>query len=170
VQGCSLRCPGCCNPHFFDPALGEVVAVEVVLERLRQVRAQVEGITLLGGEPFEQAPALAALAVGAREWGLSVVTFSGYTLQELRSPGAPPGAGALLAATDLLIDGRYDARRPERARRWAGSTNQRFHDLTARYSPECEPAGPGRALRTVEVRLSAEGRVEVNGWPERWPG
>ena len=71
----------------------------------------------------------------------------------------------MLAATDVLVDGRYEAARPETTRLWAGSTNQRFHYLTDRYSPSIERPGEGTALRSVEVRLDPEGRLSLNGWP-----
>ena len=168
AQGCSLRCPGCCNPHFFGAAGGSEVAVTALLDRLAAARTRVEGITLLGGEPFEQAEPLAAFASGARALGLSVMTFSGYTLEELRGPLAPLGSATLLAETDLLVDGRYRAEEPESARRWAGSRNQRFHFLSSRYQPGIEAIAPGEPARTVELRLSPDGGLHVSGWPERW--
>src|SRR5512140_2752714 len=63
VQGCEIRCPGCCNSEMFDfasPAASDV-PVAALVEQIRQVRG-IEGITLLGGEPFHQAPAAATLA------------------------------------------------------------------------------------------------------------
>ena len=168
VQGCTLRCPGCCNPQLFAPEGSARVEVAALLERLSLVRARIEGVTLLGGEPFEQAAALAEFAAGARALGLSVMVFSGYTRDELEGPDAPAGSAALLAATDLLVDGRYRAAEPEAARRWAGSRNQLFHYLTDRYPPGIELITPGTAAQTVELRIGPGGRVLVSGWPERW--
>jgi anaerobic ribonucleoside-triphosphate reductase activating protein len=164
VQGCSIRCPGCCNPHLFEAAGGQAVSVDLLLDEVREVRPRIEGLTLLGGEPFEQAAPAAALAHGARALGLSVMTFTGYTLEALRARH-DPGVAALLAATDLLVDGLYLAQRPERRRRWVGSENQRFHYLSDRYSPAIEAPGEAGALRAVEVRVAADGRVLLNGWP-----
>ncbi len=149
VQGCSLRCLGCCNPQMFDPRRGREVTGLEVLALVDQQRQRIEGVTFVGGEPFEQAEALAEVARGARERGLGVVVFSGYTLSELRA-GRIPGAAALLAATDLLVDGRHERGRPERLRRWAGSENQRFHFLTGRYQPGIEAPGPDT---TVELGI-----------------
>lgn len=78
-----------------------------------------------------------------------------------------PGVAALLAATDLLVDGRYDRERPERERHWVGSANQRFHFLTDRYRPGIERIRPGEPETTVELRIGGDGRVRMNGWPER---
>lgn len=163
VQGCSIRCPGCCNPHLFESTGGELVPVATLLAEVAMVRAEVEGVTLLGGEPFEQAAGLAAFASGVRALGLSVLTF-GYRLEELRAR-RDPGIDALLASTDVLVDGRFEAMRPEKERLWVGSTNQRFHYLTARYTPAIERPLPGEPLRSVEVRLGPDGRLGLNGWP-----
>src|SRR5262245_28687224 len=165
VQGCSIRCPGCCNPHLFAAAGGERVAVETLLAEIRAAGPAIEGVTFLGGEPFEQASALARVARGSRGLGLSVMVFSGYTLEELAARVADDGVAALLRYTDVLVDGRYEASRPERTRLWAGSENQRFHYLTDRYGPEIERPADGAALREVEVRIEADGTISANGWP-----
>src|SRR5213076_1295516 len=85
-QGCPLRCPGCCNPEFLPFKGGETRTLREMADWMRQARDEtgVEGITLLGGEPTAHAPAAVALATAARELGLSVMTFSGYTLEQLR--------------------------------------------------------------------------------------
>jgi anaerobic ribonucleoside-triphosphate reductase activating protein len=165
VAGCSIRCPGCCNPHLFEAAGGELLPVRRLLEEVRAAAPRIEGLTLLGGEPFEQAASLAALARGARALGLSVMTFTGYTLDALRArrDGA---TDELLAATDVLVDGPYLAHRPEPRRRWAGSENQRFHYLTDRYDARIERPADGAPLRGVELHIRADGRVLMNGWPE----
>jgi anaerobic ribonucleoside-triphosphate reductase activating protein len=164
VQGCSIRCPGCCNPHLFDDSAGEVVGVDTLLAEVEEARPSIEGLTVLGGEPFDQAAAVARLAARVRDLGLSVIVFTGYSLDELRAR-ADAGVDALLRATDVLVDGRYEAAHPERRRRWVGSENQRFHYLTDRYAPAIERPAPGEPLRAVEVRIGADGRIHSNGWP-----
>lgn len=163
VQGCSLRCAECCNPEMFDPRRGEPTELAALAARITAARQRgVEGVSFLGGEPFEQAEALAELAARARALGMTVMVFSGYTLGELR---ARDDAAALLARTDLLVDGRYDRTRPEPAppagRRWIGSANQTMHFLTQAYAPD-DPRM--RAPNTIEIRLSKAG-LQINGWP-----
>jgi len=157
LQGCPLRCKGCCNPEMLPFVGGAEVAVDALAARVLATNDQ--GISLLGGEPFAQAEAAAALARAVRRAGRSVVVFSGYTLEELRGQG--PGAQALLAATDLLIDGRYEATLPDARRRWIGSTNQRMHALTDRYDPS---APSFFTADTVELRL-VDGVLTANGRP-----
>lgn len=164
LQGCSIRCPGCCNPHLFTTDPGQWLEPASIVAEMASVGSAIEGLTLLGGEPMDQAQALPALLRGARDLGLSVMLFSGFTLQELRA--VPDDAvQAVLGLVDVLVDGRYDGSRPETERLWAGSTNQRFHYFTTRYSPAIERPAPGEALRTVEVHLGIDGRLSANGWP-----
>lgn len=159
-QGCSLACPSCCNPHLWSPKGGDAWTVDALFERIAAARAQhpdLEGITLVGGEPFEQDAALAALCRRVRAAGLSVFAFSGYTLEELRARGSE-----LLDAVDLLVDGRYDDALRTTARRWIGSTNQRLHFLSAFYGPD-DPRfnEPNHA----EIRYTSRGEIQVVGFP-----
>ena len=160
VQGCSIRCPGCFNRHSWPERGGTLVGWAALAERIVAVDG-IEGLTLLGGEPFDQAAPVARLAEAVRARGLGVMTFTGYTLEALRGAGRPEHE-ALLAATDLLVDGPYLADRPERRRPWVGSSNQRFHFLTARYAAlEAEwEAIPNR----LEVRIRRDGLTQVNGF------
>jgi anaerobic ribonucleoside-triphosphate reductase activating protein len=161
VQGCPLRCDGCCNPGMlpFELAasvdLGALVADVVAAPRI-------DGVTFLGGEPFAQAGPLALVARAARERGLSVLVFTGYTLEDLRGARREDW-DALLSWTDLLVDGRYEAGNPS-ALRFVGSANQRLHALTpvgAALAREFE-TGPD----VVEVRIDGA-HVTVNGTPGR---
>src|ERR1700679_153734 len=80
-QGCPLRCPGCCNPEMLPFAGGRPMHLADVVSQLRIAKDQhaIEGITLLGGEPFAHAGGAAALAEAAHDLDLSVMVFTGYT-------------------------------------------------------------------------------------------
>lgn len=158
VQGCRMGCPGCYARALWDESGGTETDEDALLEELRKVAGEVEGVTLLGGEPFLQAGALARFAGAARELGLSVLTFTGYWYEDLLR-GRDREALALLAATDLLIDGPYLQEQRDFSRPLAGSRNQRFRFLTERYSP----ADLERCRNRVEVRLGKDGVLRVNG-------
>jgi anaerobic ribonucleoside-triphosphate reductase activating protein len=159
VQGCPLRCPGCCNPEMLPVPGGELRTVAGLVRQLQDA-GEIEGLTLLGGEPFAQADPCAALAGEARRTGLSVMVFSGYTLAELREAG-DAAWDRLLAATDLLVDGRFRRELPESRRRWVGSANQQLWFLSDRYRAD-DPRFA--AQNSLEIRLEG-GRLMVNGWP-----
>jgi anaerobic ribonucleoside-triphosphate reductase activating protein len=119
LQGCPIRCPGCCNPEMFAEDRGtptEVAEVVAQIERAAAARHPIEGISILGGEPFAQAEGAAEVARAARDRGLTVMVYSGYALAELQDQARTrPGITALLDRCDLLVDGRYDQTRPRSA-------------------------------------------------------
>ncbi|MGL4553454.1 MAG: 4Fe-4S cluster-binding domain-containing protein, partial [Gemmataceae bacterium] len=111
------------------------------------------------GEPTSHAAGAAALARACQARGLSVMFFTGYLLEELRSR-RDPEIDALIDHTDILVDGPYVREQPDTARRWIGSTNQRVHFLTGRYHLDER----WRKANTLEIRLIG-GELSVNGFP-----
>jgi anaerobic ribonucleoside-triphosphate reductase activating protein len=131
-----------------------------ILTQIGQVRDRIEGITLLGGEPLAHSESAAVLARTVRDMGLSVMVFTGYSLEEARTM-SDRAVIALLSQTDILVDGPYLRELPERQRRWIGSSNQRVHFLSDRFHPE-----DACWLRpnTLEIRL-VDGEITINGFP-----
>ena len=127
TQGCPHRCPGCHNPDTHDPAGGREAAVEELAEKLLS-NPLTDGLTLSGGEPFCQAAECARLAAIAREKGLNVWVYTGYTYERLIA-GEVPGAMELLAQADVLVDGPFVEARKSYAALFRGSTNQRIIDV-----------------------------------------
>jgi anaerobic ribonucleoside-triphosphate reductase activating protein len=162
VQGCPLRCAGCCNPEMLRFGGGTPTAVVDLAARVRATPG-IEGVSLLGGEPFAHAEGCAAFADEVRRAGLGVMVYSGFTREEIeaRIADGDVAAAELLRATDLLVDGRYERAQPETRRRWIGSSNQRMHFLSSRYDPT-DPVFV--RPNTVELRLK-DGELVVNGWP-----
>jgi len=157
VQGCTLGCPGCCNPGTharkggFEREVGELAATLAVA-------AGLEGVTVSGGEPFEQAPALLAFLRRLRAaTPLSVLLFSGFTRAEIE---ARPLGGDILALADVLVDGRYDARQPL-GRGLRASANQRVWRLGDRYAEEELEAVP-----EAEIVLGPDGSIALTGIAE----
>ncbi|MGK7902496.1 MAG: 4Fe-4S single cluster domain-containing protein [Hormoscilla sp.] len=106
VQGCDRACPGCFNVGSWSFEANQLIAIDELAEKIIS-NSNNTGVTFSGGEPFWQASELAKLAKKLKAKGLNVMSFSGFTLSELRSPKAPPGSEALLAELDILIDGPY---------------------------------------------------------------
>ncbi|MFA5265441.1 MAG: 4Fe-4S single cluster domain-containing protein [Opitutaceae bacterium] len=159
VQGCPRRCPGCFNPDTHEFAKREMVAIEDLESQIMAIE-EIDGVTFSGGEPFEQAESLADLARRLRVRGMSVVCYTGYTLEQLRS-GNREDWNALLEQIDLLIDGPFIE--SERCNEpYRGSANQKLHFLTDRIRSE-EVYGKNQ---TAEFTLGADGTVEQTGFPE----
>jgi anaerobic ribonucleoside-triphosphate reductase activating protein len=145
------------------PRGGELITVEALAQEIAAERG-IEGVTFLGGEPFEQAEPLAELAEHVRGRGLGVLVFTGYRLEELRA-SPRPAVAALLSRTDLLVDGRFEAAQASRARRFIGSDNQRIHAFGLRYAALAAPGGWPAGGEMVEVRIDGA-RVLANGAPD----
>lgn len=128
VQGCSHRCPGCHNPDTHDPLGGYTCELQKILDAF-DADPLLQGITLSGGEPFEQAAALLPLAQAVRRRGKDVVAFSGYTFEALLEKGRyDPAITELLSLCCLLIDGRFELSQRDLSLRFRGSRNQRLID------------------------------------------
>ena len=129
TQGCPHRCEGCHNPQTHNPAGGAVWALEDV-ETAFTGNPLLDGITLSGGEPFIQPAACAQLARRAHARGLTVWTYSGYTLEQLcELAKADADADALLQETDVLVDGPFLIAQRSLNLRFCGSRNQRVIDM-----------------------------------------
>lgn len=138
VQGCPLRCTEkCLNPDELSMADRVILDVGRVVEDVLAVREQygIEGVTFLGGEPFAQAAALSTAAAELRAHNLSVMTYSGYGIQALLASD-DPGKMALLAETDILVEGPFIVEQMSDRLLWRGSRNQCIFVLSDLYSPE----------------------------------
>lgn len=130
VQGCSHACPGCHNPESHPAEGGTLRSVEELAEEILANKI-ISGITLSGGEPFEQAEACAKLARIIREHGKGVWAYSGYTFEQLlklADEGAP-GVAELLSLVDVLVDGPFVQELKSFGLSWRGSSNQRIIDV-----------------------------------------
>lgn len=155
VQGCSRRCPGCCNPATHSFQGGRTLEVGELCSRIEGLAATLEGLTVSGGEPLEQLPAVLALLERLRRGSrLSVILFTGWTFEQVASL---PEAPTLLSCLDLLVAGPYDAtrRRPGGLR---GSSNQTLHFLTGRYT-----LGDVLEVPEAEILITPAGEVLCTG-------
>lgn len=164
VQGCDLGCADCCNPELWTTEGGRLVSVKRLLAKLQAARRQarkfghdLEGVSLLGGEPYQQHLPLAKLTREVQALGLTVMVYSGYRFEEIQAMNSP-----LTASTDLLVAGRYEKDKHTTKRRWIGSTNQTLHCLTTAYQ-EADPRffEPNSA----EIVLNNQGELTLVGFP-----
>ena len=148
VQGCCFNCPGCIAPHWIPRRIARLMTPEEAVAHLL-AHPQVTGLTFSGGEPMLQAAGLAAVArLARRRRELSIICYTGFTLEQLRARPPGPGVEDLLGEIDVLIDGPYVAALNDR-RGLRGSANQRVHHLTDRLRGfDFE-----RAPRRIEIHL-----------------
>ena len=127
AQGCPHHCPGCHNPQSHDFEGGRVTDTDTILRQVRE-NPLLDGITLSGGEPFCQPEACRALAEAARDLGLSVWCYTGFTWEKLMQE-ADPARLALLEAVDVLVDGPFILAQKSLELKFCGSRNQRLIDV-----------------------------------------
>ena len=129
VQGCPHHCPGCHNENTQDPSGGYLSTVQEVIDQLPS-NPLVTGMTFSGGEPFMQAGALAVIGKAAKQRNLSVFTYTGFVFETLLEQSRNnPDIAALLAITDVLIDGPFLLEQRDISLAFRGSGNQRLLDV-----------------------------------------
>ena len=164
MQGCNVGCRDCCNENMLPFEPRQIVSTDIICEEI--IRAlndyQIEGITLLGGEPTLQADGLTEIAEFCAKLKLSVFLFTGLKLDRLRGLQRS-GVDALLAHCDVVVDGPFLPTKPERSRNWVGSTNQKFHYLTSFYDSSIETNCDYSP--TIEIRVKTDTSCLVIGSP-----
>lgn len=164
TQGCSLKCHGCFNPHLWMSDKSKERDVSEVITQIEMQLAtepDIEGLSFLGGEPFNQAGALAEIGHYFRGLGYSLTTFTGFTYESLLSQSKlNHDFRKLLSEIDLLIDGPFIENRLDKLRPWLGSTNQQYRFLTDRYSMKDIDS----SADSIEITVDETGEVLINGW------
>ena len=127
VQGCPHGCPGCHNPGTHDVNGGYLSDTQEIIAQMGK-NPFVRGVTLSGGEPMLQSAALLEVAKAAKEKGMSVWCYTGFTLEALLKENRPDRM-ALLEVVDVLVDGPYLAHERSIDLLYCGSKNQRLIDM-----------------------------------------
>jgi len=160
TQGCSLRkCPGCTSTHTWSPTLGRRLAVASLIELARRQTVRPAGLTVSGGEPTDQAAAVAALVQTFRAEfpGTEAVLYTGLRWPALVS--RYPGFAQLF---DVAITGPYVQTRP--ATPLAGSTNQEVRLLTP-LAERLYRDWDRWPVHAVQVAARSDARVVAVGIP-----
>ncbi|HEY5758256.1 MAG TPA: 4Fe-4S cluster-binding domain-containing protein [Steroidobacter sp.] len=163
LQGCSIRCPGCISVDTWPEGRG-LTTVSQTLSALHGWLDPAEGITISGGEPFDQPDALRELLLSLREQTpVSVLVYSGYSFERI-APWLELNPGLI----DGLMSEPFDASTPQ-TRALRGSDNQQLHLLTPLGVSELSVidrpiADPDR---TLDAMFDPDGTVWFAGIPMR---
>lgn len=137
VSGCTNRCKNCFQPQTWAFDYGQPFTAETEEALLQMLApAYINGLTLLGGEPFEPENQRGLLPflrlVRERLPGKTVWAFTGFTWEQLHTDGAHPRCEVtdeLLSLVDVLVDGRFVEELHDISLRFRGSSNQRIIDV-----------------------------------------
>ncbi|KXZ40649.1 anaerobic ribonucleoside-triphosphate reductase activating protein [Alkalithermobacter thermoalcaliphilus JW-YL-7 = DSM 7308] len=130
TQGCKHKCKGCHNPQTHDFNAGFEVKVDDIINKVKTLKLQ-RGITLSGGDPFEQAQPLIKICKEAKKLNLDVWAYTGYTFEEIMKNDNPNHKDwiELLKNIDVLVDGRFIQEKKDISIKFRGSKNQRILDV-----------------------------------------
>lgn len=155
LQGCTLACKGCWNTQFWPSKGGDLIDVDRLLSELSG-RQDIEGITLLGGEPLQQAQQVEQLMTGCKELGLTVFLYTGYEMHELDST-----MKRCVDLADIVVMGRFVQALRNTNLRWRGSENQRLLIKNSKYKDM-----DFTEQNEVEIHLDTSGGVSMVGYGE----
>lgn len=165
MQGCSIQCPGCISMDTWQRAK-ETTSVEQVIATIAPYLRAANGITITGGEPFDQVESLGALLAALRVQltdELDVLVYSGYQFSKIEAHVREwPGM------IDALISEPFEVSAPQ-TRPLMGSDNQQLHLLTplghARFHSfqRCRQSDDER----LDLMMDANGTAWLAGIPRR---
>ena len=153
LQGCTLACRGCWNTQFWPTKGGDLIDVDCLLSELSD-RKDIEGITLLGGEPLQQAQQVEQLMMGCKKLGLTVFLYTGYEVHELDER-----MKRCVNLADIVVMGRFVQALRNTNLRWRGSENQRLLIKNSKYKYM-----EITEQNEVEIHLDTTGDVVVVGY------
>jgi anaerobic ribonucleoside-triphosphate reductase activating protein len=158
TQGCSLHCKGCWNKDTWSFKSNLVLSLEEVLDDIQLSKQELEGVTILGGEPLDQYLPVLQLIREIKKLGLSVMLYTGYELEEIHNKGY----SEILDFVDILIPGRFEEDKRNTNLEWRGSENQKVHFLSERYiNFVMEDAN------YIEITIDENGKQTILGYPEK---
>ena len=128
TQGCPHHCPGCQNPETHDPAGGSERNVADVVREILQTK-YLDGLTFSGGDPLLQPEAVIEIAKAAKNAGLNIWLYTGWTFEQIQKGAAGEKAKEALTQLDVLVDGPFVEKLKTGNAIWRGSDNQRLIDV-----------------------------------------
>ncbi|WP_425613271.1 anaerobic ribonucleoside-triphosphate reductase activating protein [Xylocopilactobacillus apicola] len=131
VSGCLFACPGCYNLAAQNFRYGHPFTKELEDQIIKDLaNSYVDGLTLLGGEPFlNTSVCLKVVKRIRKEFGhaKTIWSWSGYTWEELQQ--GTPDKKELLSLIDILVDGRFVEEKKDLTLQFRGSSNQKIIDV-----------------------------------------
>lgn len=157
LQGCTLACKGCWNTAMWPHKKNQLIDRQNLLETILDAD-DIEGITLLGGEPLQQVDNVIWLLEQMSKTSLTIMLYTGYEMSEIMSDCKRSEA---VKRVDILISGRYIESQRNTNLLWRGSGNQQITHISDRYQKvelsDCNQ---------VEINIDHLGAVTMLGYPD----
>ncbi|MBG6028316.1 4Fe-4S cluster-binding domain-containing protein [Proteus columbae] len=162
-QGCSLCCKGCLSPDTWERKTASTT-VDAIIQQIQPWFSFADGITISGGEPFEQPEALYALLTALRQqFSGDIFIYSGYHWNEIE-----PQVTKMSGLIDALMSGRYQVENTQ-SLMLRGSDNQQLHCLTAmgRARFSAFDRSVTEEDKVLDLSLDNQGRIYLTGIPQK---
>ena len=161
VQGCNLACEGCINQMLWSKRKGKYLPVYEVFNIIKNLEEDYDGITISGGEPFQQYEQLIAFIYLIKtQTKLNIQCYTGYELNELSTLYQD---GLYLKFIDYLVDGRYVQSQHE-DENIKGSKNQNYYQIINGEVIKCDSDFKSKKW---SVNVSLEGDIYMAGIPKK---
>ena len=153
LKGCSLHCDGCINRHLWPFEGGTLTTTSELIDLCDEHK--VDGVTIHGGEPLDQAGGLLEFVISVKEKGLTVILFTGYLKKELDTVQS-----RVWNLSDLVVAGRFQKEKQNVNLQFRGSTNQRIYTHSGPYKNYKVTDGFTTAILTIHEN----GEMDINGF------
>ncbi len=154
TQGCSIHCRDCWNKEMWSFITKNEISTNKLFCNIIKEN-NIEGVTILGGEPFDQYEELLILVKQIRKTDLSIILYTGYSFNELKNENKTE----ILNFIDIIITDRYDENYRTRNGGLVGSSNQVIHFLTKRYSNI-----DLSKINESEISIDENGKIMIYGY------
>ena len=156
TQGCSIRCKDCWNKEMWSFKVKNEISTKKLFKKIISEKTYIEGITILGGEPFDQYEELLNLIKQIRQTDLSIILYTGYSFNELKDKNKTE----ILNLIDIIITDRYDKNYRTENGGLIGSSNQEIMFLTKKYTKNDLPKN-----NEIEISINEIGQINMYGYP-----
>lgn len=153
LQGCSIHCEGCINKHLWDFDGGKPTSTKEIVDII--TANNLEGITLHGGEPLDQAAGLLEIVKELKKLGKTIILFTGYTKKELDKTKQN-----VWNLSDMVVAGRFQLSKRNVYLQFRGSINQKVHRHKGNYKNYKIKDGSTAAIITMDE----DGNMDINGF------
>lgn len=160
VQGCTLACDGCINEMIWSKKKGKAVAIYDLYQYIDSISEDFDGITISGGEPFQQYEQLIAFSYLIKtRTKLNIHCFTGYEIKELEDLFPDK---LFLQYIDSLVDGRYVKERHSN-NNLVGSSNQKTYRIK---NGKAKLSTRQKGINKWSLSVTKDGTIYMAGIPK----
>jgi len=159
VQGCSIHCEGCSNKELWPFFGGKSYKVDDLIQEIKKLD-KMDGITITGGEPLDQAEAILQLILKLKKENITSVVFTGYDETKIQSN---PVRRDIFQLADILIIGPFQEKLKNPFLRWRGSSNQTIIFNNPTYKQKYANISE---INECEIHIDESGKLILTGFPD----